>query len=139
MNTSDQILRQHSLRVTDSRNAILNIFIGQGVALSESEIEHALEHDCDRVTIYRTLSTFLDKGIVHKVLDDSGAMKYALCPTDCHDGHDHNHDHIHFKCEICGTTSCVEQVRVPNILLPKGYQLNEVNILLQGVCPHCAG
>ncbi|MEZ4827986.1 MAG: transcriptional repressor [Bacteroidia bacterium] len=137
MSSVSQILRSHSLRVTDSRNAILEVFFQREVALSESEIESALLHNCDRVTIYRTLSTFLEKGIVHKVLDDAGAMKYALCPTDCLEGHDHHHDHIHFKCEVCGNTSCVEQVRIPAIQLPVGYKLTEVNVLLQGICPRC--
>ena len=133
----DKILKNHSLRVTVSRNAILGAFLNQGVAMSESEIEHSIRHECDRVTIYRTLSTFLDKGIIHKVLDDSGAMKYAICSSGCHEGENHQHDHVHFKCNHCGTTTCIEQVRVPGLELPKGYQVAETNILLQGICPLC--
>ena len=137
MKQVSQILKNHHLRVTESRNAILGIFFREGVALSESEIEHSLIHGCDRATIYRTLSTFLDKGILHKVLDDSGAMKYALCSPGCHEGETHKHDHVHFKCNECGTTSCIEQVKIPQLELPKGYNISEINILLQGICPAC--
>ena len=137
MKTADTILKNHSLRITDSRKAILGVFLKSEVVLGESEIEHTIRHECDRVTIYRTLSTFLEKGILHKVLDDSGAMKYALCSSGCHEGETHQHDHVHFKCNHCGTTTCIEQVKVPGLHLPKGYQVAETNILLQGICPRC--
>ncbi len=126
-----------SLRKTQTRTDILDIFLDEGIALSEPELEKAMQGRCDRVTIYRTLSTFVEKGILHKVLDDTGAMKYALCAPDCHSSHDHQHDHVHFKCDQCGKTSCVDEVRIPEVQLPSGYQLTAVNMLLQGTCPEC--
>ena len=90
------------------------------------------------MTIYRTLSTFLEKGILHKVLDDTGVMKYALCSDECAPGH-HHHDHIHFKCTNCGKTLCIEQARLPRFELPKGFATTEVNVLMQGTCPDCKG
>lgn len=137
MSQAQHILRNHALRHTSSRAGILDMFMNHQVALSEPEIERAMKDSCDRVTIYRTLSTFLEKGIVHKVLDDSGAMKYALCASDCAEGSLHSHDHVHFKCDACGNTNCLENVRMPNIDLPKGYLVQEVNVLLQGLCPEC--
>ena len=88
-----QILQNRSLRQTQSRQDILQVFIAEDRALSEPELEKAIQGRCDRVTIYRTLATFLEKGILHKVLDDTGAMKYALCAPECHSNHDHQHDH----------------------------------------------
>ncbi|TAH16433.1 MAG: transcriptional repressor, partial [Runella slithyformis] len=35
-------------------------------------MEELLPNLYDRVTIYRTLKTFVEKGIVHKVLDEDG-------------------------------------------------------------------
>ncbi|TAE49844.1 MAG: transcriptional repressor [Bacteroidetes bacterium] len=137
MNEVPEILRKHSLRHTQSRTDILGIFVARSNALSEREIESVLGDACDRVTIYRTLTTFLEKGILHKVPDNEGLMKYALCPSDCHSGHSHRHDHVHFKCTQCGLTRCVEDVRIPGVSLPDGYQLQEVSMLLQGLCPDC--
>ena len=139
MSKSLHILRTHQLRQTLSRAGILDMFIRHQGALSEPEIERGMKDDCDRVTIYRTLNTFLEKGILHKVLDDSGAMKYALCTPDCGEGTLHNHDHVHFKCEVCGLTNCLENARLPEISLPAGYQAREVNVLIQGTCPACKG
>lgn len=137
MKPIQQILHQSQLRQTQSRSDILGVFIDRGVALSEREIEDAMSAPCDRVTIYRTLSTFLEKGIIHKVLDDAGAMKYALCPAECQEHPHHRHDHVHFKCIACGHTVCLDQVPIPAVQLPPGYQLAEVNMLLEGTCPAC--
>ena len=139
MSKALHILQHHQLRQTSARAEILDMFFRRQGALSEPEIERAMKDYCDRVTIYRTLNTFLEKGILHKVLDDSGAMKYALCASDCGEGDAHNHDHVHFKCEMCGLTNCLESARLPKIALPQGYKVREVNVLIQGVCPACGG
>jgi Fur family ferric uptake transcriptional regulator len=132
-----KILSTHKLRLTANRADILNLFLINPAALSQPELERALDDRCDRVTIYRTLSTFLDKGILHKVLDDAGAMKYALCARDCGAATYHSHDHVHFKCKSCGNTECLAEVHIHLPPLPKGYLLHETNVLLQGICPAC--
>lgn len=138
MAEAKHILAHHGLRLTQSRAEILDIFLENDSALSQREIEDQMQTHCDRVTIYRTLSSFLDRGILHKVLDDSGAMKYARCPDGCEVGVAHQHDHVHFKCNSCEETLCIEEVRLPVLHLPKGYTLEKVNVLMQGLCPKCA-
>lgn len=132
-----QLLSDHDLRQTQSREEILGVFFDEDSALSQPDLEKRFKQQFDRVTIYRTISSFVEKGILHKVLDDSGTMKYALCSEAC-DEHGHDHDHVHFKCDVCGKTSCIENVEIPSLNLPSGYQLKEANLLLQGVCPQCA-
>lgn len=136
MDSATRILKKHQLRHTDSREEILNLFLAQVAALSQPEIEKAVV-GCDRVTIYRTLSTYMEKGILHKVLDDQGVMKYALCKEGCESEGYHSHDHVHFKCASCGDTTCIEQVHIPQFSLPEGFVVQEVNVLMQGVCPKC--
>ncbi|WNJ20822.1 Fur family transcriptional regulator [Pontibacter sp. G13] len=131
-----QFLKHHALRFTPSRADMLQVLMQHSNAMSQREIESAMKGPCDRVTIYRNLSSFLDKGIIHKVLDNEGVMKYAICSPQCSDG-SHHHDHVHFKCLQCGDTTCVDEVKIPAVALPEGYQLQEVNMLLQGLCPKC--
>lgn len=131
------ILKDHKIRQTDCRKDILAEFIDRGYALSQPDLERAVGDAFDRVTIYRTLSLYLDKGIIHKVLDDKGAMKYALCAETC-ETHDHHHDHVHFKCDDCGQTTCLDEVELPHLSLPKEYKVKESNLLLLGQCPQCA-
>lgn len=134
--SSAKLLKQHGIRQTDSRMEILDQFSGKAEALSQPDLERSLKSGQDRVTIYRSLTLFVEKGILHKVLDDQGAMKYALCPEACSE-HDHRHEHVHFKCVRCGSTQCIEELEVPHFKLPKGFVLEESNILLQGTCAVC--
>ena len=132
-----EILKKNGLRLTNSRSAIINVFCTSNTAIGHAELEDALiEDEFDRVTIYRTINTFLDKGIIHKVMDGSGVGKFALCSAKC-DEHQHHDDHIHFNCLKCGTTTCMEELLVPQIKLPKGYEVKEANVLLKGICAKC--
>ncbi len=126
----------HSVRVTDSRKAILKSFVKTTAALSQPDLEKSFTGVYDRVTIYRTLSYFLEKGILHKVPDDVGAARYALCPEACTE-ETHAHEHVHFKCMKCGLTSCFEDLQVPHLKLPNGFKPMETNLLIQGICRKC--
>lgn len=130
------LLKEFDLRTTSCRTEILSLFIDKDYALSHSDIEQKISEAHDRVTVYRTLKTFLDKGLIHKVLDDGGSAKYALCKESC-TSDDHNHEHVHFKCIRCGMTNCLDNVEVPKISLPSGYNAIETNLLVQGICKAC--
>ena len=137
MNPSKDTLKEYELRHTGCRSDILQSFQNFNFALSHGDLEERFGERFDRVTIYRTLKTFVEKGIIHKVLDDEGGTKYALCRnSECsHDNH--HHDHVHFKCLQCGNTTCIESVHIPMFSLPEGYKRTEVNMLVQGTCPSC--
>ncbi|MGD1841960.1 MAG: Fur family transcriptional regulator [Thermonemataceae bacterium] len=130
------ILKSHQLRHTDCREEVLGTFLSNSFALTHADIEKKIKESFDRVTIYRTLKSFLDKGIIHKVLDDEGTPKYALCSQKCNN-QAHNHEHVHFKCLNCGQTQCIEEVNIPKIDLPKGFAIQEANLLIQGFCNKC--
>ena len=77
MNNPYVILQSHKLRITDCRLEIIQEFLEKNIALSHSDLEEKLRQQFDRVTIYRTLKTFLEKDLIHKVLDDSFTYRYA--------------------------------------------------------------
>ncbi|HYG39297.1 MAG TPA: transcriptional repressor [Cytophagales bacterium] len=137
MKRSSHILKDYNLRQTDCRNEILDVFLDKGFALSHGDVEEKISEEFDRVTVYRTLKTFVERGIIHKVLDDSGSIKYALCNDHCTTDQ-HHHEHVHFKCVNCGQTNCIEDIEVPQINLPKGYTSLETNLLIQGICEKCS-
>lgn len=136
MSTTKTLLKAHNLRLTDCREEILRAFQADESAKSHSDLENQFGEQFDRVTIYRTLKTFMDKGLIHKILDDDGGSKYAICRSTCTD-QSHNHNHVHFKCSVCHDTTCVESVDIPTFSLPEGYAPEEVNMLVLGVCPKC--
>src|SRR5687768_15039863 len=120
---SNRLLKSFRLRSTPTRQEILHLFLEKDYALSHSDIESEIPDDIDRVTVYRTLKTFNDRGLIHKVLDDGGSLKYALCSEAC-SATRHRHEHVHFKCIRCGQTNCLD-VDIPMVKLPEGYKLKE--------------
>ncbi len=130
------ILKHSQLSITDNRLKILEFFQQQGKALSHADIEKLSGKQFDRVTIYRTLQTFVDKGIIHTIPTADNSIMYALCKETCSEGHHHD-DHVHFLCEKCGTTFCLDNVIIPEINIPKGFSVHQTNVLVNGVCKNC--
>lgn len=131
------LLKRNSLSVTDSRKKILQLFLEHtGGALAHADIEKKAGGKFDRVTVYRTLQTFVDKGIIHTIPTADNSIRYALCKDECSEGHHHDH-HIHFVCSNCNNTYCLDDVVTPEIKLPKGYTAAQVEVVVEGVCKNC--
>jgi Fur family transcriptional regulator, ferric uptake regulator len=136
MRKAADILLTKELRKTPCRLFVLQEFLKRGnQGLSEVDLETRARNKYDRVTIYRTLKTFIDTDILHRVIDDDNVVKYAMC-KEC-DDHHHNHEHVHFKCENCLTTSCLDDISIVQVQLPQGYRKKEANYLILGTCPDC--
>jgi len=135
--TPSDLLKEYSLRFTNCRVEVLKVFLKQPNALSHHDIEHKLTEGFDRVTLYRTLKAFVDKGILHKIPDDSGNARYALCKEEYCSLGQHNHEHVHFKCIKCEMTTCLEEIEVPPFSMPGKYKVLETNLLVQGICESC--
>lgn len=136
MDKIQNILKRHDLRSTAIRKSLLQLFLNKSVALSHSEIEQFFQGDFDRVTIYRTLKTFDDKGLVHKVIDDGAVVKYAVCEEECVE-HNHKDNHVHFKCKQCEHTFCLHHVPVEKFDLPNGFKAKDYQLLVLGTCEKC--
>ena len=130
------ILRRNRLSVTGSRQKILNLFLANSGALAHADIEHKAGEKFDRVTVYRTLQTFVEKGIIHTIPTPDNSIKYALCKQDCFEGHHHD-NHIHFVCSVCRKTECLEEFIIPAVKLPKDYTASNVEIVVNGTCNAC--
>ena len=77
-NSSRDILSKRGLRLTKCRISVLNMFLEKKHALTHGDIENTLKDEYDRVTLYRTLSSFQNSGLIHQILDRDGANKYAI-------------------------------------------------------------
>ena len=135
-NRVGELLKRNSLSVTDSRKKILQLFVEQAGALAHGDIEKRAGEKFDRVTVYRTLQTFVDKVIIHTIPTADNSIRYALCKDECSEGHHHDH-HIHFVCNNCHNTYCLDDVVTPEIKLPKGYTAEHVEVVVEGICKNC--
>lgn len=132
----DAILKKNQLSITESRRKILHLFFNQAEALAHADIEKKAGEKFDRVTVYRTLQTFVEKGIIHTIPTADNSIRYALCKDNCSEGHHHD-NHVHFVCIQCGKIECIGDVTTPDVRLPRGYAVTQVEVILNGVCKDC--
>ena len=131
-----ELLKKNQLSITESRKKILELFQSANGALAHADIEKQSGEHFDRVTIYRTLQTFVEKGIIHTIPTADNSVLYALCKDECSAGHHHD-NHVHFICDDCGTTYCLDHVDIPTIQLPEGFKAKQTDIVMSGVCKEC--
>lgn len=142
MNTPDveQILSRRDIKPTALRLLILRTMMQAGCAVSLADLEARLR-TVDKSTIFRTLTLFLARHLVHQVEDGSGHAKYAVCEERCHCGEDRHRNladlHAHFYCERCQRTYCLRGQPIPQVELPEGFHLHSANYVLKGLCPDC--
>ena len=133
-NRFEEILRQHEIRPTAVRILLLETMERFENAFSLADLETEAD-TLDKSSIFRTLALFAQHHLLHVIEDGSGATKYCLC----HNDHACRIEemHVHFHCEICGKTFCLDNVHVPVIRYPEGYEVREINYLIKGRCPAC--
>ncbi len=136
MKQTEEILKKNHLSVTDSRQKIMQLFMNSNGALAHADIEKKTGESFDRVTVYRTLQSFVEKGIIHLIPTKDNSIKYALCKDDCEAGHHHD-NHVHFICEECNKTICLDDVTVPQVKLPKGFTPQHAEMVVNGICGDC--
>ncbi|WP_421917868.1 Fur family transcriptional regulator [Marinifilum sp.] len=130
----DNKLKSKNIKPTAMRKLVLQMLVKQKTAISLPELELQFEK-VDRATLYRTLKTFEEKKLIHRIEDGSGAVKYALCHEKCNC---YPEDlHVHFLCTKCNHTYCLEEIQIPVINLPHGFVLASVNMVVKGICSNC--
>ena len=133
----EKTLENKKVRPTAMRILIYKYLAEKNIAAALTDIENAFAK-ADRTTLYRTLKTFEEKGIVHQIDDGTGITKYALCEKGCNC--DIEQDlHLHFHCTNCNETVCLTQHKIPHINLPEGYLAEDVNLVVKGICEKCSG
>ena len=136
MKKVEEILKKNHLSVTGSRQKIMQLFLNSNGALAHADIEKKTGENFDRVTVYRTLQSFVEKGIIHLIPTKDNSIKYALCKDDCEAGHHHD-NHVHFICDECSKTICLDDVTVPQVKLPKGFTPQHAEMVVNGICGDC--
>ena len=116
----------------------MQLFIDFGHAVSYKCLLDKLPKEFDRVTLYRTLRSFEEKGLLHLIPDPEGEVRYALCNYDHDQEHHHDDSHAHFKCTDCGKLLCLTDQSEPHIQVPAGYKAKKVVALVTGTCDQCS-
>lgn len=137
MQNPDDILAAALIKPTANRLLVLRALLQSQSPMSLVELEMEIE-TVDRSSILRVLTLFLRHGLLHKIEDGRGIEKYEICHTGCHHHSGGYEDqHPHFYCERCNRVICFDQMSIPQIELPEGFEVQTVNFMLKGICPDC--
>lgn len=131
----EELLEKHHLKKTAPRLKVLSMLYSKKVATSQPDLETVMD-DIDRVTLYRILNAFEEKGIIHKVFDLNGTANYAVCSSNCEENHHHD-EHLHFNCTVCKNVYCLDDLDLPPIKLPAGFKPAGFTLYANGLCPKC--
>lgn len=134
MNASvEHKLTEKNTQPTSMRILIYDYLSSQNAALSVTDIE---EHfgQADKTTIYRTLKTFEENGIVHGI-QENNTTKYILCGDQCNE-HTHKDWHLHLYCKICKKTTCRKDIVLPQHI-QTDFRIDEVRFFAKGICEDC--
>ena len=136
MNSQDMISRLESkgIRPTANRILVMKTLMGEQNPQSLSNLERKMV-SMDKSSIFRTLTLFLEHAVVHAFEDGRGVLCYELCEEKgaC----DHHDGHIHFYCESCQRSFCMEDIHIPSFELPEGFYPHSISFVIKGECPDC--
>jgi Fe2+ or Zn2+ uptake regulation protein len=127
-------LRSRGVRITTPRREILSALLRAGDHATVEDVAALVQERAPEVhlsTVYRTLDSLTELGVVEHVHFAHGAAAYHLAPT----------DHRHLVCEACGAV-----IDVPAELLDElartvderyGFELRAHHFGLSGRCARC--
>lgn len=134
MEKIEKKLANRDIKPTAMRILVLQFLMEQDKAISLNSIEEGL-FMADKSTLYRTLKTFEKKKVVHTIDDGTKQLKYALCLESCQCNA--SDLHYHFHCNSCQNTYCLTNHNIPEINLPKNFQMQQANMVIKGLCAEC--
>ena len=127
-------LSQKGLKATANRILVYRELACSDHPLSLHDLERRLPY-MDKSSIFRVLTLFLEHDVVHSFSDGRGVLNYELCGSRGACAH---HDmHLHFYCESCQQSFCLEEVPMPELQLPEGFTPHNVSFVVKGECPAC--
>jgi Fur family ferric uptake transcriptional regulator len=132
---SDKLLKAAKLKRTQPRRMVLGVLLAADRPQTADEIITIIgKAGPNKVTIYRTLESFVETGLVHRAYVDGRGRHYEFA-----DRCSERQCHPHFVCIDCGQTHCMTEISVPMATSPPaGFVIRRQQVRLEGLCPKCA-
>lgn len=130
--THSMILK--GVKPTANRILVLKALRESAHPLTLADLENQLT-TMDKSSIFRVLTLFLERDIVHAFEDGRGILNYELCSsqTSCN----LSDAHMHFYCESCHRSFCMDPVPVADLPVEKGFTPHSISFVIKGECPEC--
>ncbi|HTR31940.1 MAG TPA: transcriptional repressor [Puia sp.] len=141
MDIARKILKEHGLHITTARLLILEIFLNTPHILDFNELMY-LAKSVNRITLYRTLHLLYQHHLLLKVPSTTGITKYLYRgfpePVPHRKISRAPERKIHLICQECGKIISVADASLPSISLPKNFEANFMDLIVNGKCKECS-
>lgn len=129
------IFKQHNIQATANRKVILGIFLENSRPLDTQFILDELKKkkiSMDRVTVFRTINSFVKSGLLNKLEFNEGKSRYELTI---------NRHHHHLVCTKCGRVTCIDECNIESvenkISKENRFKITSHRVEFFGVCSTC--
>lgn len=132
------LLDENNLKKTRKRQAILGILAASKTRLTADDIFAACRKSLslNLSTVYRTLSTLAEKGLVTKAVEPDGKSYYSLACGSI--AKNHHHHLVCAKCKaIIELDECPLEELNEKISSETGFVITGHSMELTGLCPKC--
>lgn len=125
------LLRKAKVRPSVQRLAVLGYVADKRSHPTADEIYSSLSLEIpslSRATVYNSLHTLVDGGILRELEIENGATRYDMAAQPSHG---------HFICGRCGK---IFDIPVPGGLdaaIPEGFKAASIDVYAKGICPAC--
>lgn len=137
---TDELLKNAGLKVTEQRRAILSFLLNNHGPFTVEEMKELMsEGSFDLATLYRSMATFEESGLVEKRLFGDALVRWEYhAHSSC--GHNHHTHHHHLMCQEC------KKIVTLDICLPEelfleikkfNYHQLKHHLEFSGICPEC--
>ena len=131
----EEMLKSATLKVTRPRRAVLRLLVEKGAPLTIEQIHRSLKrNECDRVTIYRTVSALEKAGLAQRCDLGDGLARFEFTEK-----HAKNHHH-HVICRKCNRIEhldlCIEG-NWQQALAQRGFSDISHQLEFAGLCSTC--
>ena len=125
-----RILLEHGVRPLNHRVAVYRYLVENQNHPTADDIYGDLKKhmaSISRTTVYNVLNLLCDQNVVKRIAIEKNEMRYDA----------NIENHIHFRCIECGNVYDLHSVGFPEVTMPDGFTVEDVQVNISGRCPAC--
>lgn len=127
-------LKEHNVRITPQRNAIIKFLIDTDVHPTADDIYQELVGDFPNMsvaTVYNNLRLLVRMNLVNELKYGDTSSRFDFSAD----------DHYHAICSICGKITDIQYPGLDDVEMVAsnltGYEVNSHRLEIYGICPEC--
>ena len=132
-----EIFKNKGIHITENRVTLYSLIREQKNALSINYINKHFSSIIDRVSIYRIIKIFIDKGLLLKVINAEKEAAYIFNDNEITKTKTIKNRIAYFVCIACKSTIILNENLYKSFKLPQNMQITNCQLIIEGKCKKC--